>query len=125
MFLENRYNFKSFILIFLGDKPVPEILFELIEFMINLWGSEEFRLRMDEFKIDMNKKLKFLRFTKFPELVEIDTIDEDMFLLWELCIVVIDISRLCSEDLVSEVSFDNEVEVFVSELVTNMWGMVQ
>lgn len=104
---------------------MPEILFKLIEFMINLRGSEEIRLRMDEFKIDMHKELQFLRLTKFPELVEIDTIDEDMFLLRELGKIVIDISRLCSKDLVSEVSFDNEVEVFIGELVTNMWGMVQ
>lgn len=104
---------------------MPEILFELIEFMINLRGSEEFRLWMDEFEIDMHKELQFLGLTKFPKLVEIDTIDEDMFLLRELCKIVVDISRLCSEDLVSEVTFDNEVEVSVGELVANMWGMVQ
>jgi len=125
MFFKDGSNFMSLIFIFFGDKPMPEILFKLIEFMINLGGSEEFRLWMDEFKIDMYKELQFLRLTKFPELVEIDTIDEDMFLLRELGKIVVDISRLCSEDLVSEVSFDNEVEVFVGELVTNMWGMVQ
>lgn len=58
-------------------------------------------------------------------MVKIDAVDKDMFLLRELCIIVIDISRLWGEDLVSEVTFDNKVEIFVCKLVTNMWGMVE
>ena len=58
-------------------------------------------------------------------MVKIDAVDKDMFLLRELCIIVIDISRLWGEDLVSEVTFDNKVEVFVCKLMANMWSMVE
>lgn len=51
----------------------------------------------------MYKELKFLWLAKFPELVKIDTIDKDIFLLWEFSEVEIHISRLGVKYLISEV----------------------